>query len=81
MVLQSFGRITNLQIFKTVICLNGTDIWSTGRIPLIKERQFVPSKRKNTGDERDKKRSLKREISLAFIARLHCVLIAQESQQ
>jgi len=39
MVQHSFGRVTNLQIFEGVICLNGGDIWSTGRIPLITGRE------------------------------------------
>jgi hypothetical protein len=39
MVQHYFGRVTNLQIFETVICLNGRDIWSTGRIPLITGRE------------------------------------------
>ena len=39
MVQHSFGRVTNLQIFEAVICLNGRDIWSTGRIPLITGRE------------------------------------------
>lgn len=76
-VLHPFGRVTNLQIFKTVICLNGRDIWSTGRIPLITEREKDSSKLKEKILARRETRrdAWKKEISRIYrktALRSHC---------